>query len=63
MPHVLRLEQLEFMLFTNDLDVSRKQSFAQTHQEFISLLAEDGIHWSTKTRYAGRVPLTLAKAD
>ena len=37
-PHVVR----EMMLFTNDLDAGRKQSFRAVHPELIELLAEDG---------------------
>jgi len=42
----------EFMVFTNDLDVSRKQSFAETHPEFLALIRQAGLEWTSETRYA-----------
>jgi glutamate-1-semialdehyde 2,1-aminomutase len=47
-PDVIR----EFMVFTNDLDVTRGQNFRTTHPELIELLAEDGFEWIDDTRYA-----------
>lgn len=41
-----------FMLFTNDLDAGREQSFLQLHSELHSLLKESGYHWSNEKRYA-----------
>lgn len=41
-----------FLLFTNDLDVSRGQSFRKTHAEMVRLLAEDGFEWTDETLYA-----------
>jgi len=41
----------EFMLFTNDLDVSRGQSFRVSHGEFVELLARDGFEWTDETRF------------
>jgi MoaA/NifB/PqqE/SkfB family radical SAM enzyme len=41
-----------FMEFTNDMDVSRGQSFAESHAELVDLLAEDGFPWVVNTRYA-----------
>lgn len=40
-PKIIR----EFMLFTNDLDATRGQSFRKTHPELVQLLAEDGFEW------------------
>ena len=34
------------MLFTNDLDASRKQSVRQVHPELLDLLAQDGFTWT-----------------
>jgi MoaA/NifB/PqqE/SkfB family radical SAM enzyme len=42
------------MLFTNDLDVSRGQSFAETNQELLNLLAQAGLAWTTETLHARR---------
>ena len=42
----------EFMLFTNDLDKSRKQSFKDVCPELYSLIIEDGIAWTDELRYA-----------
>jgi MoaA/NifB/PqqE/SkfB family radical SAM enzyme len=44
----------EFMLFTNDLDATRGQSFRTTHPEFAKLLAEDGFEWTDETRFVTR---------
>jgi hypothetical protein len=40
------------MVFTNDLDVSRKQSFADTHAELLELIRQAGLEWSAETRFA-----------
>jgi len=42
----------EFMVFTNDLDASRKQSFAETHAELLGLIRQAGLDWTSETRYA-----------
>ena len=42
----------DFMLFTNDLDVSRGQSFRDVHHELFDLMAEAGIEWSHDTVHA-----------
>src|SRR5262249_35497346 len=39
------------MLFTNDLDFSRGQSFAKTHAELLKLIAETGFEWTNETRF------------
>jgi hypothetical protein len=46
----------EFMLFTNDLDVSRGQSFRASHAEFVELLARDGFEWTDETRFTEGAP-------
>jgi hypothetical protein len=43
----------EMMLFTNDLDASRKQSFRTVHPELVELLAEDGFAWIDETVHSG----------
>jgi hypothetical protein len=47
-PDVIR----ELMLFSNDLDATRGQSFRKTHAELVHLLAEDGFEWTDETRFA-----------
>jgi hypothetical protein len=42
----------EFMLFTNDLDVTRGQSFRSTYPDLVRLLADDGLEWTDETFYA-----------
>jgi len=39
------------MLFTNDLDRSRGQSFAKTHAELFEFIAETGFQWTDETRF------------
>ncbi|MCW5745755.1 MAG: radical SAM protein [Alphaproteobacteria bacterium] len=46
-PDVVR----ELMLFSNDLDATRGQSFRKTHAELVALLAEDGFEWTDETRF------------
>jgi glutamate-1-semialdehyde 2,1-aminomutase len=41
-----------FMLFTNDLDATRGQSFRAVHPELVQLMAEDGFEWTDETVYA-----------
>jgi glutamate-1-semialdehyde 2,1-aminomutase len=41
----------ELMLFSNDLDATRGQSFRKTHAEMVALLAEDGFEWTDETRF------------
>lgn len=51
------LERLRtFMIFTNDLDQSRGQRFADTHAELVALFAEAGLPWSDETRHAHLAP-------
>jgi MoaA/NifB/PqqE/SkfB family radical SAM enzyme len=45
----------DFMLFTNDLDVTRGQSFRETHGEFLALLEEAGFAWTAETLHADAV--------
>ena len=42
----------EFMLFTNDLDVTRGQDFRAVHAEFVELMAQDGFKWTSDTLHA-----------
>lgn len=42
----------EFMVFTNDLDASRNQSFATVNPELLGLIEASGITWSGATRFA-----------
>jgi hypothetical protein len=44
-----------FMEFTNDMDLSRGQSFAASHPELAGLLAEAGYPWMAATRHARAV--------
>lgn len=41
----------EFMVFTNDLDRSRRQSFREACPELFGLIAEAGFGWTDETRY------------
>lgn len=54
-PRLLR----DFMLFTNDLDVTRGQSFRETHGELLELMSEAGFAWTTETLHAGESELRL----
>jgi hypothetical protein len=47
-PEIIR----ELMLFTNDLDATRKQSIAQSCPELVQLMAEDGFEWISEKRFA-----------
>jgi MoaA/NifB/PqqE/SkfB family radical SAM enzyme len=47
-PQLLR----DFMLFTNDLDRSRRQSLAETSHELLALIAESGFEWTAETLHA-----------
>ena len=42
----------EFMLFTNDLDATRNQSFRKTHAELLDLIESTGFRWTDERRYA-----------
>jgi MoaA/NifB/PqqE/SkfB family radical SAM enzyme len=43
----------EFMLYTNDLDASRKNnSFPDLYKELLDLIAQDGVHWTNETQFA-----------
>ena len=44
----------EFMLFTNDLDVTRGQAFALAHTELLDLIRESGVSWTSDTRFGRR---------
>jgi MoaA/NifB/PqqE/SkfB family radical SAM enzyme len=47
----------DFMLFTNDLDRSRAQSFEDTHKELAGLIADAGFVWTNETLHARPLPL------
>lgn len=47
-PEIIR----ELMLFTNDLDATRKQSIAHSCPELVQLMAEDGFEWISEKRFA-----------
>jgi MoaA/NifB/PqqE/SkfB family radical SAM enzyme len=49
----------EFMLFTNDLDVTRGQSFRETDPELFELIAQTGFEWTDETLNAGRRSLPV----
>ena len=54
----------DFMLFTNDLDTTRGQSFRDTHGELLELMSEAGFTWTSETLHAGESELRLvAKSD
>src|SRR4029077_3559148 len=46
----------EFMLFTNDLDRSRRQSFRSACPELCGLIEAAGFAWTDETLYAASVP-------
>ncbi len=49
-PEGVRPDALKwFMIFTNDLDASRKQRFERTHREMVELLAAAGHPWRPDT--------------
>jgi MoaA/NifB/PqqE/SkfB family radical SAM enzyme len=41
-----------FMLFTNDLDTTRGQSFRSTHDELLQLITDAGFKWTNETFHA-----------
>jgi MoaA/NifB/PqqE/SkfB family radical SAM enzyme len=47
----------EFMLFTNDLDVTRRQSFRETHKELLELIVDAGFEWTEETLHAPGLPV------
>ena len=44
----------QFMVFTNDLDVSRGQSVSDADPELVGLLADEGFPWVEDTLHAGQ---------
>lgn len=44
-----------FMLFTNDLDITRAQSFQETHRELLQLITDSGFTWTNETCHAGSI--------
>jgi MoaA/NifB/PqqE/SkfB family radical SAM enzyme len=57
-PEIIR----EFMLFTNDLDVTRKQDIRASCPELVQLMAEDGFPWIDETRFATNTPNAMRPA-
>jgi hypothetical protein len=51
----------EFMLFTNDLDHARGQSFAEAHGELKELLRDAGFDWTHETLHANAANTTISK--
>ena len=52
-PHVFDQKLMRaFMLFTNDLDITRAQSFQETHRELLQLISNTGFVWTNETCYA-----------
>jgi MoaA/NifB/PqqE/SkfB family radical SAM enzyme len=49
-----------FMLFTNDLDITRGQSFRDTHGELLELITDAGFTWTNESFHARLVPLPIA---
>jgi len=41
-----------FMLFTNDLDITRGQNFRETHGELLDLITDAGFTWTNETFHA-----------
>lgn len=50
----------DFMLFTNDLDSSRGQSFREVHPEHLELITDTGFEWTSKTLHASRGVASLS---
>jgi hypothetical protein len=48
-----------FMLFTNDLDITRGQSFRDTHGELLELITDAAFTWTDETLHARRVALPI----
>ena len=47
------------MLFTNDLDITRRQSFQDTHRELLQLIIDAGFPWTDETFHASRAPTNV----
>jgi MoaA/NifB/PqqE/SkfB family radical SAM enzyme len=45
-----------FMLFTNDLDITRGQNFRDTHGELLELITDAGFTWTNETFHARCIP-------
>jgi len=55
----------KFMLFTNDMDNSRNQSFLRTHKELLRYIEETGFIWSKETLHFEKAtlpPITMQKS-
>ena len=48
-----------FMLFTNDLDITRGQRFRDTHEELLELITDAAFTWTDETLHARRVALPI----
>jgi MoaA/NifB/PqqE/SkfB family radical SAM enzyme len=48
-----------FMLFTNDLDITRGQSFRDTHGELLQLITNAGFTWTDEICHARCTPLPI----
>jgi len=47
---------VSFVKFTNDMDISRGQSFRALYPELIESFARDGLKWTDESRFAHRAP-------
>jgi len=45
----------QFMLFTNDLDKGRQQSFRDTFPELLAFIEDTGFQWTDETRYFNKI--------
>ncbi len=55
----------KFMLFTNDMDNSRNQSFLRTHKELLRYIEETGFIWTKETLHFEKAtlpPITMQKS-
>ncbi len=52
----------DFMLFTNDLDATRGQSFENTHAELLELIADTGFRWTDETLHAKSIDRAMSVA-
>jgi hypothetical protein len=52
-----------FMLFTNDLDATRGQSFRDTHRELLQLITDAGFTWTNETLHCRNIRPLSGHAD
>ena len=58
---ITHVEQIRnFMLFTNDMDVSRNQCFSETYPELMELFCEAGYPWIKETQHISSNQLVSA---